>query len=64
MRFIYILRNRFFVIPKFLFASLAIMMFLSGQILAQGNGTITGHIKDANTGEALIRVNVIISGTT
>ena len=64
MRFIYILRNRFFVIPKFLFASLTIMMFLSGQILAQGNGTITGHIKDANTGEALIRVNVIISGTT
>ena len=64
MRFIYILKNRFFVISKFLFTSFAIMMFLSVQILGQGNGTITGNIKDANTGETLIRVNVIISGTT
>jgi len=64
MRLIYNLKNRFFVISKLLLASLTIMIFLSGQILAQGSGTITGQVKDAKTGEALIRVNVIINGTT
>ncbi|RKY94076.1 MAG: hypothetical protein DRQ01_03250, partial [Ignavibacteriae bacterium] len=34
------------------------------QLFAQGNGTINGHITDESTGEALIRVTVIISGTT
>jgi len=63
MRLLYNLRNRFIVFAKLLLASFMIMIFLSSQILAQGSGTITGHISDANTGEALIRVNVVVSGT-
>ena len=63
MRLLYNLKNRFIVVAKLLLASFMIMIFISSQNLAQGSGTITGHITDANTGEALIRVNVVISGT-
>jgi len=52
------------VFNKHLISSLVIILLLSWQLFAQGNGTINGHITDENTGEALIRVNVLISGTT
>ncbi len=47
-----------------LISSNVIILLLSCELFAQGNGTINGHITDESTGEALIRVNVLISGTT
>ena len=52
------------VFNKQLLSSFVIILLLSCQLFAQGNGTINGHITDESTGEVLIRVNVIISGTT
>jgi len=52
------------VFYKLLLSSFVIILLLSCQLFAQGSGTIKGHITDESTGEALIRVNVIITGTT
>ena len=45
---------------KILFLTL---FFLTGTLFAQTNGVITGKITDAETGEALIGVNVLLEGT-
>ncbi|MCH7516490.1 MAG: carboxypeptidase-like regulatory domain-containing protein, partial [Bacteroidetes bacterium] len=52
------------VFYKHLLSSFVIILLLSCQLFAQGSGTIKGHITDESNGEALIRVNVIITGTT
>ncbi|MCH7724235.1 MAG: carboxypeptidase-like regulatory domain-containing protein, partial [Bacteroidetes bacterium] len=52
------------VFYKLLLSSFVIILLLSCQLFAQGSGTIKGHITDESNGEALIRVNVIITGTT
>jgi iron complex outermembrane receptor protein len=64
MRIIYNFQILNVVFNKHLLSSFFIILLLSCQLFAQGNGTINGHITDESTGEALIRVNVIISGTT
>ncbi len=48
---------------KLLLFPLLFLIICSTQLLAQ-TGKITGTVKDANTGEALIGVNVIVTGTT
>ncbi len=64
MKILYNFQILHVVFNKYLISSLAIVLLLSCQLFAQGNGTINGHITDESTGEALIRVNVLISGTT
>jgi iron complex outermembrane receptor protein len=64
MRTIYNFQILHVVFNKYLLSSLVVFLLLTCQLFAQGNGTINGHIKDESSGEALIRVNVIISGTT
>jgi iron complex outermembrane receptor protein len=64
MRTIYNFQILHVVFNKHLLSSLFIFLLLTCQLFAQDSGTINGHIKDESTGEALIRVNVIISGTT
>jgi iron complex outermembrane receptor protein len=64
MRILYNFQILNIVLIKNLLSSFVIILLLSCQLFAQGNGTIIGHITDESTGEALIRVNVIISGTT
>jgi iron complex outermembrane receptor protein len=64
MRTIYNFQILHVVFNKYLLSSLVIFLLLTCQLFAQGDGTINGHIKDESTGEALIRVNIIISGTT
>ncbi|MBN2571014.1 MAG: TonB-dependent receptor, partial [Ignavibacteriales bacterium] len=43
---------------------LTIFAFSLSLVLAQTSGKITGHAKDAKTGEPLIGANIIIEGTT
>jgi iron complex outermembrane receptor protein len=64
MRTIYNFQILHVVFNKHLLSSLVIFLLLTCQLFAQDNGTINGHIKDESTGDALIRVNVIITGTT
>ncbi len=64
MRILYNFRILHVVFNKHLISSMVIILLLSCQLFAQGNGTINGRITDESTGEALIRVNVLISGTT
>jgi iron complex outermembrane receptor protein len=64
MRILYNFQILNVVFNKHLLLSFVIILLFSCQLFAQGNGTINGHITDESTGEALIRVNVIISGTT
>lgn len=64
MRILYNFQILNVVFNKHLLSSFVVILLLSCQLFAQGNGTINGHITDESTGEALIRVNVIISGTT
>jgi len=64
MKILYNFQILHVVFNKHLISSLAIVLLLSCQLFAQGNGTINGHITDESTGEVLIRVNVLISGTT
>lgn len=52
------------VFNKHLLSSFVIILLLSYQLFAQGSGTISGHVTDESNGDALIRVNVLISGTT
>ena len=42
---------------------LCLLFLLSTDLVAQGKGIITGRVRDANTGEGLPSVNVMIKGT-
>jgi len=64
MRILYNFQILNVVFNKKLLSSFVMILVLSCQLFAQGNGTINGHITDESTGESLIRVNVIITGTT
>ncbi len=64
MRILYNFQILNVVFNKQLLSSFVIILLLSCQLFAQSNGTINGHVKDASNGEALIRVNILISGTT
>ncbi|MEJ2195734.1 MAG: TonB-dependent receptor [Ignavibacteriaceae bacterium] len=64
MRVIYDCPTLLFTFNKHLLSSIIIILLLACQAFAQGNGTIKGSVKDESSGEPLIRVNVIISGTT
>ena len=64
MKVLYIFQVINIVFNKHLQLTFVIILLLSCNLIAQGNGTINGYIKDAGNGEALIRVNIILSGTT
>ena len=64
MRILYCFQILNVVFNKQLLSSFVIILLLSCQLFAQSNGTINGHVKDASNGEALIRVNILISRTT
>jgi hypothetical protein len=44
-------------------ATLLFLLLLTSPLAGQSKGVITGTIKDASTGETLIGVNVLVSGT-
>jgi len=48
--------------PFFIF--ITVLLFIQMQLIAGTTGKIVGTVKDANTGEALAGVNVIIDGTS
>ncbi len=49
---------------RYSFSVLLVLLCLSGVVLAAGTGKIVGKVVDADTGEPLAMVNVVILGTT
>ena len=43
---------------------LSFLLFTQSQLYAAGTGKIAGKVTDAQTGEELIGINVLVEGTT
>ena len=59
----YFLNFKMFIIRLHFLIIGAFFLLLGSHALAQDNGSISGRVTDAKTGEALIHANVVIKGT-
>ncbi len=56
-------KKLYYLFPRFLSGVLVSVLLLTNIASAQQTGTIVGNVKDKNSGEALIGVNILIKGT-